>query len=195
MSDLRFRPTARVVGLAALTFSALYFLSDVIEAIQGGFSNGQLGLTLVAEAAIPVFVIGLHVVQGPAMGRLGRLAAYAYAYSYVFFTGTVVYALIDGTSDYSTLSHDLGPWMTVHGGVMVLSGLCFALAVSRAGILPRWTAVALAAGVVLVALTQSLPEGPQLVAAGIRALGFGGMGAALLQADAIPGRRAVAHVP
>jgi hypothetical protein len=171
---------AGLVGLAALTFSALYFLSDLIEAVQGGFSAGQLWLTLVAEAAIPVFVIGLYLVQRPPMGRLGRLAAVAYAYAYVFFTGTVVYALIAGTPDYSALSHDLRPWMTAHGVVMVLAGLCFAVAVTRAGTLPRWTAIALASGVVLVSLTQSLPEGPQLVAAGIRDVGFAGMGAALL---------------
>jgi hypothetical protein len=30
------------LGVAALLFSALYFLSDVIEAIQGGFSSPQL---------------------------------------------------------------------------------------------------------------------------------------------------------
>jgi menaquinone-dependent protoporphyrinogen oxidase len=70
--------------------------------------------------------------------------------------------------------------MTVHGAVMVLAGLCFAIAVLRAGILPRWAAIALAAGVVLVALTQALPESAQVLAAGIRALGFVGMGAALV---------------
>jgi hypothetical protein len=32
---------ATLIGLAALVFSALYPLSDVIEAIQGGFSTGQ----------------------------------------------------------------------------------------------------------------------------------------------------------
>jgi hypothetical protein len=35
-------------------------------------------------------------------------------------------------------------------------------------------------GVVLVAATQGAPEGVQLLAAGIRDLGFAGMGAALL---------------
>jgi hypothetical protein len=34
--------TATRVGLAALTFSALYLVSDIVEAIQGGFSTGQL---------------------------------------------------------------------------------------------------------------------------------------------------------
>ena len=34
--------TAQVVGLMAVVFSLLYLLSDVIEAVQGGFSDGQL---------------------------------------------------------------------------------------------------------------------------------------------------------
>jgi hypothetical protein len=38
-----------------------------------------LRLTLVAEAAIPVFVIGLYVVQRPQIERLGRIIAVAYA--------------------------------------------------------------------------------------------------------------------
>ena len=129
----RTAPTAvRLVGLAAPVFSALYLVSDVLEAIQGGFSTGQLGLTLVAEAAIPGFVIGLYATQRPHVGRVGRVSAVAYSYSYVFFTGTVVDALIDHTSDYATLSHDLGLSMTVHGAIMVLVGLGFGSAVIRA---------------------------------------------------------------
>jgi hypothetical protein len=174
-------PTTRLVGLTALAFSALYLLSDVIEASQGGFSDGQLWLTLVAEAAIPVFVLGLYVVQRPQIGRLGQLSAVAYAYSFVFFTGTVVYALVHETSNYNDLARELQPWMTLHGAIMVLAGLAFGVAVIRAGVLPRWTAVALMAGVLLVALSQSLPEGPQVLAAGIRDLAFAGMGVALLR--------------
>jgi hypothetical protein len=110
-------PTTRtvIVGLSALVFSTLYLLSDVIEAIQGGFSASQLWMTLFAEAAIPVFVVGLYVVQRPQIGRLGRISALAYAYSYVFFTGTVVYALMDSTRDYKALTNDLGASMTIHG--------------------------------------------------------------------------------
>ncbi|MDQ1488576.1 MAG: hypothetical protein QOJ23_1090, partial [Actinomycetota bacterium] len=43
-----------------------------------------------------------------------------------------------------------------------------------------WTAVAVMVGVVLVALAQSMPDSMQLIAAGVRDLGFAGMGAALL---------------
>ena len=70
--------------------------------------------------------------------------------------------------------------MTIHGAVMVLAGLGFGVAVIRAKVLPRWTAIALMAGVVLVSLSQTLPEGAQVLAAAIRDLGFAGMGAALV---------------
>jgi hypothetical protein len=170
----------RRVGFAALVFSALYLLSDVIEAVQGGFSDSQLWLTLVSEAAVPVLVIGLARVHQPHFTRLGVLSAWAYAASYVVFTGTVVYALVKDTPDYATLSEDLGPVMLVPGAVMVLAGLGFADAVRRARRLPAWTAVSLMVGVVLVAAAQGLPEGAQVVAAGVRDLGFAGMGAAVL---------------
>ena len=107
-------PSARAIGAIALVSSALYFVSDVIEAIQGGFSDGQLWLTLVAEAAIPVIVIGLWLVQRPRIGRLGALGAVAYAYSFVYTAYTVVYALVEGTPDYEALSDDLGVSMTIH---------------------------------------------------------------------------------
>jgi hypothetical protein len=172
----------KLVGLSALVFSALYFLSDVIEAVQGGFSNGQLWLTLVSEAAVPVFVIGLARLHRLHFSRLGLLSAWAYAASYVVFTGTVVYALVNRTPDYAALSEDLGPVMLVPGAVMVLAGLGFGDAVRRARRLPAWTAVSLMVGVVLVAAAQGLPEGVQVIAAGLRDLGFTGMGAAVLAA-------------
>jgi uncharacterized membrane protein (DUF441 family) len=175
---------ARTIALAAVAFSAVYFISDAIEARQGGFTAGQLWVTLVAEVAIPFFVLGLAVVQRPHLGRLGWIGAAMYAYSYVFFTYTVVDALVEGTDDFGALSHDLRPWMVLHGALMVVAGLCFGVGVVRAGVLPRWTAGTLMAGVVLVALAQSLPEGPQLAAAGLRDLGFAGMGAALLRSPA-----------
>lgn len=173
--------TSWLVGLSAVLFSALYLLSDVIEAIQGGFSDGQLWLTLVAEAAIPVFVIGLAVAQRPRIGRWGQVSAVAYAYAYVFFTGTVVYALIAGTSDFDALSRDLSPWMVLHGAVMVFAGLGFGYAVIKAKVLPSWTGIAVMVGVVLVSVSHGLPAGAQVTAAGIRDLAFAGMGASLVQ--------------
>jgi hypothetical protein len=178
-------PLAAPIGLAALVFSALYLLSDGIEAAQGGFTVGQLWLTLAAEAAIPVFVVGLALAQRPCLGKLGWASAWAYAYSFVFFTGTVVYALVRGIDTYSELTDQLGPLMVAHGALMVVAGVGFGTAVLRAQVLPGWTAVALIIGVVLVALTQTMPTGAGLAAAAIRDTAFAGMGASLLQ----PGRR------
>jgi hypothetical protein len=168
-----------VLGWLTLAASALYFLSDVIETIEGGFSAAQLWITLVAEAAIPVFVIWCALAGR--LGRLGILAALAYAYSYVVFSGTVVYALVNATRDYATLTDQLHTVMFVHGAVMVVAGLGFGAAVIRARTLPSWTGIALIAGVVLVALTQHMPDAVQLLAAGLRDLGFAGMGAAILR--------------
>jgi len=177
-----------LLGLLAVGGSVLYFVSDVIEAIQGGFSEGQLWLTLIAEAAIPIFVLGLAAAQRPRLGRLGDLSALGYAYSFVVFTGTVVYALVNGTKDYDTLTDQLGVLMTVHGAVMVVAGLGFGYAVLRARTLPAWTALALMAGVVLLALTQTMAEPVRLAAAGLRDLGFAGMGIALWRSPDLFGR-------
>src|SRR3984893_4513743 len=123
-----------LVGLAAVGFTAVYLISDLIEVAQGGFSTFRLSLTYAGEAAIPLFVIGLYAVQRPRIGRLGLFGAVAYAYSYVFFTSTVVYALAAGTSNWKALGAAFGVWMTVHGFIMVVGGLAFGLAVVRAGV-------------------------------------------------------------
>jgi hypothetical protein len=180
------------VGAAALAFSLVYFVSDAIEAAQGGFSTGQLVLTLVAEVAIPFFVIGLYLVQRPRIGRLGAWGAAGYAIAYGFFAWTVVYPLIHDVPDFDRLSEIFGIWMFLGGALMVLAGLAFGWATIRAGVLPHWSAVMLMAGVVLVAATQGAPEGIQLLAAGVRDLGFAGMGAALLAGSAVA-RPATAH--
>ena len=94
------RPAARItlaqaIGVAAVVFSGLYFVSDVLELLQGGFSTPQLVLTYLAEAAIPLFVLGLYAAQRPHIATLGLLGAVGYAYAYVFFTGTVLLALVN----------------------------------------------------------------------------------------------------
>jgi hypothetical protein len=170
-----------LVGAAAVAFTAVYFVSDLIEVAQGGFSTFRLALTYAGEAAIPLFVIGLYAVQRPRIGRLGFLGAIGYAYSYVFFTSTVVYALIAGTPNYKALTKVFGAWMTVHGLILLLGGLAFGLAVARAGILPRWTGVCLMAGVVLVVAASGLSDVARTVAAAVPATAFIGMGIAVLR--------------
>jgi len=171
---------ARLVGLGALTFSALYFISDVMELADGAFSTPQLALTYVAEAAIPVFVLGLYAVQQPHIGTLGLLGAIGYAYAYIFFTSTVLLALVNQPADWDALVGDLGPWVALHGLLMVAAGSAFGVAVIKARALPRWTGLTLVAGVILVALSSALPSVAQTICAGVRDVGFAGMGLALL---------------
>jgi hypothetical protein len=171
-----------LVGASALVFSLLYLASDVIELLQGDFSTTQLALTYAGEAAIPLFVLGLYALQRPRIGRLGLAGAVAYAYTFVFFTSTVVYALVNGTNDWSALERQFGAWITVHAVLMVLAGVMFGLAVLRARVLPQWTGATLIAGMVLMAATASLPDVVRTASAGVRDLAFAAMGLSLLRA-------------
>jgi hypothetical protein len=63
---------------------------------------------------------------------------------------------------------------------MVLAGLAFGLAVVGARARPRWTGVALMAGVILVTVSSGLPDLAQTASAGGRDVAFAGMGASLL---------------
>lgn len=76
--------------------------------------------------------------------------------------------------------------MLIHGAIMLLAGIGFGYAVTKAGVLPRWTGLALMAGVVLVSVSQGPPESAQVLAAAVRDLGFAGMGAAVLLAGGLP---------
>jgi hypothetical protein len=178
---LRHMTMRHVVGTAAITFSAIYFLSDVLETVQGDFSVLRLSLTYAGEAALPIFVIGLYAVQRPRIGRLGMFGAVAYAYSYVFFTATVLYALVGTAPNYAAVTTVFGAWMTVHGLIMVVGGLTFGLAVVRAGVLPRWAGIALMVGVILVAAASGLPTVARTLAEALPAAAFVGMGTRLLR--------------
>jgi hypothetical protein len=171
----------RLTGLAALVFSVVYFASDVVELADGGFSPAQLALTYAGEATIPLFVLGLYAAQRPRIGTLGLAGAVLYAYTFVFFTATVVYALLERTVDFDALQDRFGAWMTVHSVLMIVAGIMFGAAVIRAGVFPRWTGWALIAGVVLIAVAAALPAAAQTAAAGVRDLAFAGMGWSLLR--------------
>ncbi len=179
--NLSHRRLCELVGLAAIVFSAVYLISDVVEVVQGNFSTSRLILTYVGESTIPLFVGGIFVAQRPRIGLLGLFGAVTYAYSYVFFTSTVVYALVAGTPDYPALTAKFGPWMTVHGALMLIGGVAFGVAVVRARVLPRWTGVALMGGVILVSLASGLPTFARAIAEAGPAVAFIGMGIALLR--------------
>ncbi len=174
-------PFTHAVGVAAVVFSALYFASDVLELVHGGFSTTQLVLTYLAEAAIPLFVIGLYAVQRPHIGTLGLLGAVGYAYAYVFFTGTVLLALVNASPDWDALVGDLGPWVTVHGLLMVARRLGLrggrrpGRGCCRAGPGCCWWS-----GWSWSPSASVLPVAVQMLCAGVRDLAFAGMGLSLL---------------
>jgi hypothetical protein len=181
---------AMLAGLASLVFSVLYLISDVMELGQGGFSTPQLILTYAAEAAIPLFVLGLYAAQRPRIGWLGLAGAVLYAYTFVYFTSTVVYALVERTSDWQSLEQRLGVWLMVHSVLMVVAGVGFGAAVVRARVLPWWTGATLIAGMLLMTATVDLPAGAQTASAGVRDLAFAAMGATLLARNRTAGQRA-----
>jgi hypothetical protein len=170
-----------LLGIGAIVFSSLYFISDIVELLQGGFSTPQLVLTYAAEAAIPFLVLGLYAAQRPQIGPLGFGAAVTYAYTFVFFTATVLYALVNHTSDWEMLQKELGAWITIHSALMVAAGVTLGIAVARARVLPRWTGRTLITGMVLMAVTTGLPEVIRTLSAGVRDFAFATMGASLLR--------------
>jgi len=135
-------------------------------------------------------VIGLYAVQRPRIGRLGLFGAAAFAYSYVFFTSTVVYALATETRNWDALGKVFGAWMTVHGLIMLVGGLAFGLAVVRAGVLQRWTGVCLMAGVVLIVAMSGQSNLARTAAEAVTATAFMGMGVGLLSGRSTSSARA-----
>lgn len=180
------RKLSGLLGWTAVVGSIAYFASDALEAAHGGFTDRQLWLTLSAEAAVPFVVVGLYAVQRPAIGALGQWSALVYSYVFVFFTGTVVYAIVNHTPDFEHLTRDLNPWMTLHGVAVVIAGIAFGAATTRAGVLPRWTGVAFGTGVLLVALTVGMTPVVELTAMGARDVAIFGMGAAVLRTRISP---------
>jgi hypothetical protein len=172
---------AVTVALSAIVFTLVYLASDILEVGQVHFSTIRLVLTYSGEAAIPLFVLGLYAVQRPFIGRLGLFGAATYAYSYVFFTSTVVYALVAHTRDYRDVTTAFGTWMVVHGLIMVIGGITLGIAVVRARVLPRWAGICLAVGVVLVAAASTLSTVARTLAETVPAAAFIGMGCALLR--------------
>ena len=85
-------------------------------------------MTYAGEAAIPLFVLGLYAVQRPAIGLLGLAGAVTYSYTFVFFTGTVLYAIVERTPDWAALVVRLGSWLDVHSVLMGVAGIAFGVA-------------------------------------------------------------------
>ena len=172
-----------IIGLSTITAFTLHIMSDFLEVLGGGFSVAQLWLNYVAFLPIPFLMIGLYAVQLPLAGWMSLTGAITYGTSFIFFVGTTLYALVSKTLDYSTLLEELGSIYTFHGGLMVVGGILFGIAVIIARVLPRWTGWLLILGVSLNLLFRLLafPDLSQIIGSIVRNIAFIGMGIAILR--------------
>ncbi len=173
------------IGLTALISSSLYLLSDLVELVQGGLNPIQFYLTYIAFAAVPFYIIGLHALQSSKVGWVSLIGAVCYGGAFIFFAGTDLYALVDQTSDYTTLVEKFGLLYAIHGGLLVIGGVLFGTAVYRAAVLPRWSGIMLIIGSVLAFVLKSMqfPEIAQVFSSTIRNLAFIGMAVTVLKRD------------
>lgn len=74
--------------------------------------------------------------------------------------------------------------MTIHGAALVAAGVGFGYSAYRAMVLPAWTDIALAVGVIVNPLSAGFPAALGLIGVGLRYAAFGGMGI-----KAVPGSR------
>jgi hypothetical protein len=172
-----------LIGLGAIFSSVLYVASDVIELVAGELSTGQLVVTYLAEALIPLFILGLHSVQHPDGGWPSLLGALLYGFAFVGFSATVLYPLVTGTRDADAVFDDFGAIYTVHAVLALIGGVLFAAGVRRARVFPSWTAYTLGAGLLLTAVfvLLGLSEEVQTLGTAVRSVAFAGMGIVCLR--------------
>jgi len=173
----------QLIGVAAILGPGLHLLSDILEWVSGGFSPPQLWVNYLGFVLIPFLIVGLYAVQRPQAGWGVLTGALLYGIAFVYFSFTTLYALSEHIADYATLWHKLGALYTVHGALMVVGGVLFAIASLRAAVLPRNAVLGFLVGVLLNLVFSFLPvpEEWQTLGSTIRNLGLIGMGAGLLR--------------
>ncbi len=160
----------------------LHLVSDVMEWVGGGFSPAQLWVNYLAFVLMPFLMVGLYAVQRPRAGWGVLWGALLYGAAFVYFSFTTLYAVSEHVPDYAGLLHALGTLYTVHGGLMIVGGVLFAVTSWQAGVLPRPAVLAFSAGVLLNLVFSFLPvpEVSQTIGSTVRNVGLMGMGAWLL---------------
>lgn len=176
------RPLRQLIGTAALVAPGLHLLSDVLEWVGGGFSPPQLWVNYLAFVLMPFLMVGLYAVQRPQAGWGVLSGALLYGAAFVYFSFTTLYALSEHIADYAALWQKLGALYTVHGGLMILGGVLFAVTSWQAGVLPRAAVLAFLAGVLLNLVFSILPvpELWQTIGSTVRNVALMGIGASLL---------------
>jgi hypothetical protein len=177
----------QLVGATAVLAAGLHALSDALEWWRG-FSELQLTINYLGFLLMPAVFIGLFSVQRPRIGWLGLLGAFLYGAAFVYFAFTTLYAIQEDIPRYDQLLARLGGTYTLHGALMVLGGVLFAVASLRADVLPPWS-IALFLGGLVVNLLMALLPAPailQTVGSTLRNLGIIGMGVTIWRGRASP---------
>lgn len=173
-----------LIGIGTIAVHFLHILTDLIE-LAYGFSNFQLILTYIAFLFIPFVILGLYAVQWPKGGWLGLIGSILYIISFIYFSGTALYAIDsmqNGNSNYEIIYNELGTLYIFNGGLMVIGGIMFGLSVIRAKIFPYITGILLIVGLLINALVAFLPINPmfQIIGSIVRNIGLMGMGIAIV---------------
>jgi hypothetical protein len=174
-----------LIGLAAVVFSALYFISDLMESAQV-ILYGATGAHLRGGGGDPTFVCWF--VRTSAAGS-GGSPLQAVDMPTASSSSPARWCSRSSTERRTGMPQcRAGWWVTIHGVVMVIAGLAFGLAVIRAGCSPL-VGRALMAGVVLVAVPGAA-RSPKWRPP-VRDLAFAGMGTSLppVEGEACPGCR------
>ncbi len=165
-----------IISIAVLTIVAptLHLASDIAELLSSGYSNVQLITNYAAFLSMPFVMIGLAAIQWPRIGMIGLALAVIYAMVFIYFAHTTLFALQESIPDYATLWSRLGPAYTIHGGLMIVSGLGFAVASIRTGILSTVGLCLFGAGLILnfAFAVLPIPELFQILGSTVRNLGL-----------------------
>jgi hypothetical protein len=165
-------------------------MTDVMEWVQGGFSEAQLWLNYVAFLPLPAVMVGLYAVQRPFISRVGLAGAVLYGFAFIYFAHTTLAALASRAATYAELWSKLGTMYSVHGLLMIAGGGLFGWDVHRAKVFPRWTATFLLLGIAvnLIVALLPVPELLQTIGTALRNVGLMGMGWNALRSPArLPG--------
>ena len=162
------------IGLITIIASALHLLSDLMEAVSGGFTTSQLAINYVGFLLMPFAFVGLAAYQWPKGGFAPVCLSVLYAVTFIYFAHTSLLAIEDRIPDYPTLRARLGLIYTIHGAVMIFSGLGFAFVTIREGVLNKVGLVLFSSGLLLNLLAALIPvsEMSQIVGSSARNLGL-----------------------
>jgi hypothetical protein len=174
-----------IIAITAIVAPGLHLLSDILEWVNGRFSQFQLLINYIGFLPMPFLLLGLYVIQRPKIEWIGLLGSMLYGVAFIYFTHTTLYALEGSIPDYETLWGKLGGVYTFHGGLMIVGGVLFGLAALRARVLWRSAVILFLIGIFLNLILGilPLPEIVQIAGSTARNLGLMGMGVGLMRSS------------